>query len=748
MKRFSPFLIVILFSLLIQGFIWIRLPSSRLVKYPHAAELYLKGKLQGERVLDFSPLYLQLNVSLKKLNAHVSILSWIHIVCVALSTGLLFQLLRNHFRLWIAIAGTAVFLIDRNLIVYTHIFEPEPFLLLFIVACTYFATLKTPRAAFAAGVCFGLAILTRPNFVPVFLAIPFHYKFTSEGTMWRKKTLLFLIPALLCVGGIWARNAKILGHFSPFVMNPGTVFYEGNNPNSWGMSAVYPPVLNQLSMRYTKEPDYHHELYREFARRITRSPLGLADINSYWSAKARNFLIDYPQRTMRLTATKILHVFHSFQWHDLSVAYAAERALEDSWFFSVPFALTSALCIAGLWVLRSEWKNYLLFYSIFFSQFLVMAAIYVSARQRTAILFLFVFFACAAIDRIFVKKTTHKWILILIAVLSISLHVRTDMMLEERHLWDSIRQSNVHLSESYRLRNQGRLQEAAIESARALAVAPALIDSRRPANLHFDQRGLVLNSLRFARNVSNAQRMDQALLLMEAGRIQEAQQIFGHLYEIGYNLKRDDYQSSELQFYLAKCAFKREDFQKAVDYLEKAIRSSPGDPSSVAYLSALTGREEYKRQLQRYFDEIDVAYFLGKANLETGKPQEAVRYFQYLTAMLPEFRPGFLYLASAFGESGNYEEAATQYRNAISLGPDPVFFEKTILKTFEELSRQKNTALDSYSYGIALRQFGYFKEALIEQQKALSADAKNPEIAMEIKNLQKVLDLASRPLQK
>jgi tetratricopeptide (TPR) repeat protein len=738
MKRFSAFLIVILSGLLIQGFILTRLPSFQLVKYSHAAELLLQGKLHGERILDFSPLYLQLNVFLQRMDAPASVLPWIHIGCVALSTGLLFLLLWNHFRLWIAIAGAASFLIDRNLTVYTHIFEPEPLLLLFIIASTYFASLKTPATAFPAGLCFGLAILTRPNFAPVLLAIPFHYKFNSAGNVWRKSTLAFLFPVLLCVAGIWARNASILGYFSPFVMNPGTVFYEGNNPNSWGMSAVYPPVLNQLSARYTREPDYHHQLYREFAKRIEQKQLSLAEINSYWSGKARNFLFDHPKRALRLTSTKILHVFHAFQWHDLAVAYSAERTLEEFWFPNIPFALISAFCIAGLWILRPDWRKFLLFYAIFFSQFFVMAAIYVSARQRTAILFLFVFFACGAIHRIFVEHRS-RWILFPVGLLFISLYVRTDLMREERHLWESIRQSNLHLNESYRLRNQGQLKEAAVESARALSLAPALIDSRRPANLHFDEKGFIALALQFSRNTDNAQRMDQAVLLLEAGQIAEAEQIFHQLHESGYQLKRDDYQSSEIQFYIGRCALKRGDSQKAVQYLEKGIRSSPGDPSSLAYLHALTGHEEYKQQLHRYFDEIDVSYFLGKAHLDIGKSQEAVRYFQYVTRLLPEFRQGFLYLAAAFGEATMYEQAAIQYRKAISMGADPVFFEKTILSTFEELSRRKNTAFDRYSYGVALRQFGYFKEALAEQQKALSADAGNREIANEIKNLQKVV---------
>jgi tetratricopeptide (TPR) repeat protein len=737
MKRVLPFFLVILWSVLFQAFILFRLPSIQLVKYSLAADLLLQGKLQGERILDFSPIYLYLHVLLQKIDAPATALTWIHIGCIALSTGLLFQLLRNHFQLWIAITGTAAFLFERSLIVYTHTFEPEPLLLVLIVSSTYLVSNQTPRTALIAGLIFGLSILTRPNFLPLLLAIPLYYKMNSVGNSWRKMTLLFVLPVLFCVTAIWARNASIMGHFSPFVMNPGTAVYEGNNPNSWGMSAVYPPVLNQVSIRYTN-PDYHHQLYRDFARRVAAKNLTLTEVNSYWARKARAFLFDHPERSLRLAATKIFHFFHAFQWHDLGVAYSIERALKELWPFKTPFALLSVLCIGGLWLLRKDWKKYLLFYAIFINQFLFMIAIYVSARQRVVILFLFVFFACAALEQILTRKNS-RWLLVPIAILAIFLHLRTDLMSEENHLWENIRMSNAHLSESYRLRNRGEFDRAALESARSLALAPMLIDSRRPANLHFGERGFAAKAVAFSRNGNEAQLMDRGILLLESGQTKEAEHIFQQLERSNYRLKRDDYQSSELKFYLARCAVKDNQFAKAVDYLKKAIESSPGDPSSLAYLKALTDNGEYERQLLRYFDEIDASFFLGKAYMETGMAQKSVKYFQSVTRILPEFRAGFLYLAAALGESEMYDGAATQYRQAISMSPDPVFFEQSILTTFRELAHRNNTAFHHYSYGVVLRQFGHFKEALAEQKTAIAKDPGNKEIAQEINTLQKVL---------
>ena len=737
MNRRGQILVVGISSILIHSFVLYQIPSFQLVKYWHAAELFLQNKLIGERILDFSPLYLYFHVLLIELKASAAILLLIHIVCVAVSAALLYQILCRYFRTTVAIAGIAAFILDRSLMVYTHTSEPEPVVLLLIVAATYLASLQTAKTALWGGVCFGLGILTRPNFVPVLLAAPFFYKLNSSDTSWRKKTLLFLLPAVVCLVGLWIRNAAIVGYFSPFVMNPGTALYEGNNPNSWGMSSVYPPVLNQLSDEYARQPDYHHQLYRDFARRITGRNLTLPEVNSYWTGKSIHFLIDHPSRTVSLLATKILHFFHAFQWHDLANAYSAEKEIKRTWLLATPFALVSALALLGLIVLSSQWKRYLIFYAVFFSQFFFMLSIYVSARQRISILFLFVLFACGAVEFIIAKK--KLWLLIPAALLFLPLFMRTDLMREEVHLWENIRQSNRRLADAYRFRDQGKLQDAARSSALALAIAPWFLDSRRPANLPFGKDGYEQTAVTFSRADDPALLMDKAVLLIEANKIGDARRILNELHQAGYQPKRDDYQSSELRFYVGRCELKNNERQQAIATLLEAIQNSPGDPSSLAYLAALTERNEYKQQLLRYFDEIDAAFFLGKAYLETSKPAAAVQQFRYVTTMLPEFRKGFIYLAAALSESGEYPEAAKHYRRAMAMRADPVFMEKEILKLFAELARKEESSISYYSYGFVLRQFGHFREALEQQQKAIALDQANQAIQEEIRKLQRVI---------
>jgi tetratricopeptide (TPR) repeat protein len=715
------------------------LPQFQLVKYWHAADLFLKGQLRGERLLDFSPLYLYLNVFFYKLHSSLTSILWLHILSVVVSSCLLFLLLKRFFHFLLAVCGSIAFLFSGSLMIFTHTLEPEALVILFAILTVYFLVKLTPASALIGGISFGLGMLTRPNFVPVAFIVPFYFLLNSTDRSWIKKTYLFLIPVLLCLSGIWIRNFHQLGYFVPVVMNPGTAIYEGNNPNSWGMSSVYPPVLNQVSENYSGLPDYHHQLYRDFARNITGKNLQMFQVNSFWTRKVSQFLIDNPGHAFRLAVTKVLHIFHEFQWHDLASSYANDVALQRSWIPSVPFALISALAIAGLLILSPQWQKYLLFYGYFFSQFLFMFVIYVSARQRVSILFLFIIFACGALQYIFASK---KRLLLLAVILpfSILLYMKSDFMNEEEHLWDNTLLSKKNISEAYRLRNESKMNQAEIKSASALALTPWYLDSRRPANIRFAP-GFVSDALRFAQTNDPASQMDRAVLLLENGQPQDASLLFEHLRESGYHLKREDQQSSSFYFYLARCAWMQGKKREVESYLNQGNQESPGDPWILSYLTALTGNLHFRNELDRYFDEIDGAYFLGKAYLETDQPAEAAKHFEYLVKMLPEFRKVYIYLAAALGNSGRIEEAANYYRKAIQMSPDPVFQEKAILNIFQQLADKENSAFAHYSYGVVLRQFGYYEEALVQQEKAKALDPQNSAFNQEISNLKRIIEL-------
>ncbi|HSP05539.1 MAG TPA: glycosyltransferase family 39 protein, partial [Acidobacteriota bacterium] len=470
-------LTAVLYGLLI--FFW--MPQGQLAKYPAAAAQYLRGELTGERLVDFSPLYLRLHIVAQQVSHRpVVLISVMHILCSALSVSILFLLLARYFRLWIAITGTAAFLLDHSLIEYLQAFEPEPVLMMLMLLFAWLVTTGSARRHLLAGILLGLAVWTRPNFLPVAAVVPFYFYFNRGGKRILKSAAVFLTPVVILLIALWIRNTSILGYFSPFVMNPGTAYFEGNNPSSWGFSSIYPPLVDEVAKMHPEEADYQHATYRLIARRATGKPLTVPEVNSYWSGLAIHYLQDHPGHAIKLLGRKVFHFFHSYQWHDITNAFWNEQWLSSHYFPCVPFAVISALAAVGLITGIARWREFLLHYAIFLAQLLFVVIIYVSARQRVSVLWVFIFFACAALE--FASAGRRRMLLAgaMALILAVVLQMRTDLMTEETRLWLSIRRSNALLAESYRLRAQDQLAEAAAASAASLASAPFYAATRRP----------------------------------------------------------------------------------------------------------------------------------------------------------------------------------------------------------------------------------------------------------------------------
>ncbi len=517
--------------------------------------------------------------------------------------------------------------------------------------------------------------------------------------------------------------------------------FEGNNPNSKGLSSVYPPVLSEIWENFRDQPDYQHELYRDLARKITGKNLSIPEVNSYWIEKALHFLQDHPRHAVALLTTKIFNFFNEYNWHDLSNTYWNDEKLKSSLIPTLPFAAVSSMALIGMLLLRSRWRSHLLFYAVIFSQFAFMMVVYVSARQRVSIIPIFILFFCAALQFLFEKRKMAT-ILILFVPLVLLLRLKTDLMKEEGHLWSGIRNSNHHRSEAVRKRNDRLLEEAARHCSQSLAAAPWYLDSRRLSNLSFGQEGFALSSLRYLADGNFSAQLDRATLLTASGNFREAESALTDLTKNRFSFKRDQYQSSELFFYLGLNAEQQGDRARAIELYKTALQRSPGDPWTLSHLAVLSGSADYHQMLFRYFDDVDARFFLGQAHLESGNGPEAVKCFSYVLSIVPNYRRALVYHAAALGTNGQYEQGIARYREAIKIRPDPVLLEKEILFLFRNYSEQKEKDVYAqYSYGIVLRQFGHYQEALAIQEQALLSAPDTSAIQKEIELLRKEIHL-------
>jgi len=210
-------------------------------KYALAAEHYLAGELPAERLMDFSPLYFHLSVAVERLFPHPeAVVEWLQIASAGAAAGLLFALLERRFGRALAVAGVAVFAVDRHVLVYQRILEPELFLLFFLLAFLVLVDRMAGapegrgwRVGVVAGGVAALAVATRPTFLPMVVLAPLYLWLRDlRGRPLLRRTAALAVPVAVVAGVLALRASVATGDPRTPVMNPGTVFFEGNNPLS------------------------------------------------------------------------------------------------------------------------------------------------------------------------------------------------------------------------------------------------------------------------------------------------------------------------------------------------------------------------------------------------------------------------------------------------------------------------------------------------------------------------------------
>ncbi len=694
-------------------------------KYSLAAEKYLAGDLPAERLMDFSALYFHLSVVMERLlPAPEAVLVWLQIVLAAASVALVFRLLERRLGAVWAVAAALVMTFDRHLVVYERILEPEVLLLFCLLAFLWLLDRPARWAAWLAGGAAALCLAIRPTFLPAFLLVPLYYRFRGErGRPWRRATLAFAVPVAAMLALLAVRSAAVTGDPRTPAMNPGTVFFEGNNALSQGTSAIYPPVVLAYVRHSGDEPDAAHAHYRTVARAAAagraaagRTEAGgqssIAEVNAYWSGLAMNFMRDHPGRWLSLLGVKLKRAFHGFRWHDVPTAWQLDQRLGR--LPALPFALLSALAFAGALFEAQRWRASLLYYALGGIQLAVMLAFYVSARQRLVLLPALLYFAAIAARR-FARRSNLPW-LVLVVLLAVTFSLPDDAMSDESYRRSGWRETEMRLEA---VRQKSREQPLALHAdlaVEAVASAPWWLDWLRPAYFPHDQGSL---EERVARVLTARPRrgapadFDLAAVYLAAGQPAEASALLEPLAGQGSSVYRGGRQPSEPLTLLGRAAILAGDRDRAVELLERALERAPGDPFTLAELVALTGDPAYQEVLLRYWGPLDAQYLVGRALLRHGRAPDAAQALGFVIRRLPDFRDARVLLAAALGASGQLEEGARHYLEATRARPEPILAGDHVAELFRRWAAAHPDSLEVRLYAAqVLHRHGHFAEAL------------------------------------
>lgn len=718
-------------------------PGRQFDKYVAAAADFLGNTLPAERLGDFSPFTFWLHLAAAKLfGSSLYPLLLLQLLAMATATALLFLLLqRTLTSTATALVGVLLFIFSGPVVNYAVILEPEAFLVLFLLGFLWFVMATGARARLWAGLCLGLCLLTRPTLLPLLLLIPVWLKLQGgkNGAILRFIALPLFALLLLSL-----QNFMTQGSLSPTVMNPGFVFFEGNNPLSTGQSAAYPPLVQEMKVDLPGAPDSPHLLYRQLARLDLRRNLSTAEANRYWADKALNYISQEPVAWLRLIATKAHFILHSYRRFDIQTAYEYSRNLAAASIPLVPFGVMAAAGLVGMLLSLRAWRDYFPLFAVTAVQIGVMLATYVSDRQRLVLLPALIFFALVAL-RHGLAPFCRRWLLLpAIGVGALILAVPTSIMQDNDHLWQGYIASDREWLDAMAQRSAGRLPEAAAAAARSYAAAPWLRDYSRPAFLVFE-RGFAVAALRArpGNGQSCSERFDQGMLLVDANELAAADLLLAALAAEGCRFDRVALQSSRPEFFRARIALQQGDETLARHLYTEALQQSPGDPFVLADLSVLRGEEPYQRQLVELFGETHALFLTGLAAVELNRSGGG-RPLQELVSRLPELRRSQIYLAAARGIEGDDRAAAQLYQQATGARIDPVLLERKITGIFQRLAAQDpaNPA-NQHNLARVLAHFGHFAAAISAERHALQL-APSPVLESSLRELEN-LAAQSRP---
>lgn len=711
--------------------------ETRFVKYPLAAAQYLAGTLPAERLADLSPAYFYLHLLSQWLGGGEAALPvlLLQLLLTALTAALLGLILRDYLPPAWTVVGVALFVVSRGVIVYTGIFEPEVLLLFLLVAMVWLLGHAGRRWRLAAGGVLALALLTRPSVMPLLALVPLALYLRPGRPDWLRGSLLFLVLPLLALGLLAARNARVFDSFSPTVMNPGFVFFEGNNPLSVGQSSVYPPLVGELKNEIIATPDNPHVTYREVARRDSGQPLSIKESNDYWARRALAFMMAYPAEVLARLGHKLFSLPHNFRWHDLGPAQQIDAKLATYRLPALTLAPLFALALLGLWAVRRRWREFLLPAILVGMQVLVVMLLYVSERQRLVLLPFLILFACMGLQ--WVVSQAHRRKILLAGLLlawTVLFSWPTGQMRDTLHLWEHYQQSDRLWIEAVTLRDQGRLAEAAETAAASLAAAPWLRDYSRPAFLPVTAAEFFVRAraIRAATGETTpSARLDAALLAIHAGQLDEAEQLLRQLVTEKRVFSRVYLQSSHPQYYLARIALRRGDRTEALRRAQAALAVGPGDPFTLALLYALSGEGRYRDELRDFFGELNTAWLVGVALFEAEQPAAAVAELQRVVRLLPELRRAGWYLAASLGASGRVEEGRAVHADVLA-SVDPVLLEKDILALYK--TSPVRDGMEQFRSGLILARFGRLEQGLALMREAAEQSG-DPRLLQEYRQL-------------
>jgi len=665
--------------------------SLAFLKYPSAARLLAAGTLDGERLHDFSPLYLQVH----RLFAAFGVDSLVPVVLLQCLLGALTVVFAAHLAARSLGARTGLlaglFLsLQSDLVLYAQVLEPEPFLLFFTVLAVSLYGLGQPRRSLgvlaAAGLAAGLAAATRPTawLVLVLLLAAEGAAFWRDRDRGRVAGAAALILVALLAQGVTARWT--LPDSGGLAMSPWQVLYTGNNPQATGLWRHDFLVKDLEEQRSDGGPDWAHQAFRNVA---AASGASEDDPDRYWRDQVLAFWRHYPGRALTLAGEKLLALGQHHDPDDIDTVFRLRRRLA-TWPL-LPAWLLVGLGLAGLAVAG---RGLCWFAALAGTQAATCALFFVSSRYRLPVLLWLAIPAAAWLALIASAlqrgrsptdrgRRLPRRILagILAGALSLGLFAAPlpPGPGEARHIRE-IRDVHHIYAEAWRLHEDHDLRGASALLGDCLARVPWERGLFPIPEVPFPTRALAterLDAVRADAELSGASwdRLRLAALLELSGLDEEAVREYRVAAELCWRPSDRDMEYTAVVAW-GRLLLRAGNAAAAAGIFRRAADLRPGAPRALLGLAMAAPESGALDDALLVNSRLEVLYLQGRLLLELGRPRGAVPPLEELAHALPGFARGRLLLATALSRTGQHPAAVRHALEAHEAAPnllDPDF---------------------------------------------------------------------------
>jgi len=661
-------------------------------RYDRWAQAIAAGDWRGREVFYQAPLYPYFLAILYRLGGHSAMLvRGIQALLGALSCALV---CRAGERLVAPAAGLAagiLLALYPPAIFFDGLLQKAALDLLFtallLVVLSAFAARPRAGLALAGGAVLGAFALNRENalvllpLAALWLAGAFRPRPARERLGWIG---LLCLGAALCLVPVALRNRAVGGELVLTTAQAGPNFYIGNHP---GADGRYHPLRKGRG-----SPEFERQDAVELARAAAGRPLDARAVSRYWLARGLDFARRQPAAWTALLLRKWGLTWNAAELVDTDSleAYRDRSTLLRLLYPLLGFGTLCPLAFLGVWVTRRRWRELLPLYVLALVWAGAVALFYVFARYRYPLVPVLAVFAgagCAGLAEALAsarrsppaggnRAVSPGW-----RALGPGLALAAAAAIACRWPIAGIDpRATTYADLGTTLADEGRLEPAAAELARAVALAPELAGAHLALGNVELRRGdadAALASYRRAADLDPADAQAESNLgtvLARQGRTGEAEASFRAA------IARDPAYAGAYGN-LAQILARRGDGPGAVALARREVELAPADPEGhhqLGNLLAFTGdaaaaEGEYRQAIALAAGApaaADARYKLAVLLDRRGERAAAAELRAAAFRQAPQVARLHARQGLAAEQRGAWSEAAARYREVLAVLPD------------------------------------------------------------------------------